>query len=190
MFKYLTIKDFLTKEHCKVLLETMKSDIELQPGKIGTTMVYNKTQRDSNISFIPLSRLPEIKEKLQSVLSEKIKVKGCELNFENQQVQFTEYQKDGHYAWHQDSSPKGFSDRYCSLVIQLNDEYVGGELQLKEFNDEGRETIITFEKGVGNLFVFLSSTTHRVVPIIDGNRYSLVSWFKLRPINNLKKTFI
>jgi predicted 2-oxoglutarate/Fe(II)-dependent dioxygenase YbiX len=190
MFKYLTIKDFLTKEHCNILLETIKSNVELQPGKIATKMVYDKTKRDSNISFIPLSSLPKIKEKLQLVLSEKIKVKGYELNFENQQVQFTEYQKDGHYAWHQDSSPKEFSDRYCSLVIQLNDDYVGGELQLKEFDNKRKETIITFERGIGNLFVFVSSTTHRVAPIVDGNRYSLVSWFKLRSIQNFKKTFI
>ena len=45
-------------------------------------------------------------------------------------------------------------------------------------------------RGIGNLFVFLSSTTHRVAPIIDGNRYSLVGWFKLRPIENFKKTLL
>ena len=190
MFKYTTIKNFITKEHCSILLETIKSGVKLMPAKIGTIVDFNKAKRDSNISFIPLDSLPEIKQELQSVLSEKIKVKGYKIDFENQQVQFTEYQKGGHYTWHQDSSPREFSDRYCSLVIQLNDEYEGGELQLKEFDIEGKEIILTFEKGVGNLFVFLSSTTHRVAPIIDGNRYSLVSWFKLQPINNLKKTFI
>ena len=190
MFKYTTIKEFLTKEHCNILLETIKSNVELQPGKIGNNMDINKTKRDSNISFISLNNLSKIKEELQSVLSEKIKMKGYELDFENQQVQFTEYQKDGHYNWHEDSAPGFSSERYCSLVIQLNDEYDGGELQLKEFDFEGNETIITFERGIGNLFVFLSSTTHRVAPIIDGNRYSLFSWFKLRPIENFKKTLI
>jgi PKHD-type hydroxylase len=190
MFKYTTIKEFITKEHCNMLLETMKSNVKLIPGKIGISRDFNKTKRDSNISFIPLNSLPEIKQKLQSVLSEKIKMKGYEIDFENQKIQFTEYQKDGHYDWHQDSSLDEFSDRYCSLVIQLNDEYVGGELQLKEFDIEGKEIVTTFERGIGNLFVFLSSTTHRVAPIINGNRYSLVSWFKLRPIENFKKTLI
>jgi len=189
MFKYTTIKEFLTKEHCNMLLETIKKT-ELRPGKIGTDMNIDKTKRDSNVSFVSLNNLPKIKEKLQSVLSEKIKMKGYELDFENEQMQFTEYQKDGHYTWHQDGAPNTFYERYCSLVIQLNNEYDGGELQLKEFDFEGNETIITLEKGVGNLFVFLSSTTHRVAPIIDGNRYSLVSWFKLRPIENFKKTLI
>ena len=190
MFKYTTIKEFLTKEHCDMLLETMKSNAELQPGRIGIDSQIDKTKRESNILFFELKSFPQIKEKLQSVLSEEIKMKGYELDFENQQIQFTEYQKDGHYTWHVDSATNMFSERYCSLVIQLNNEYDGGELQLKEFDFEGNESIITFERGIGNLFVFLSSTTHRVAPIIDGNRYSLVSWFKLRPIENFKKTII
>lgn len=190
MFKYTTIKEFLTKEHCDMLLETMKSNVELRPGRIGIDAQIDKTKRDSDISFISLDNFPKIKEKLQSVLSEKIKMKGYELDFENQQLQFTEYQTGGHYHWHEDVVSNAYSERYCSLVIQLNNEYDGGELQLKEFDFEGNESIITFERGIGNLFVFLSSTTHRVAPIIDGNRYSLVSWFKLRPIENFKKTLI
>ena len=190
MFKYTTIKEFLTKEHCNMLLKNIKSNIELEPGKIDIDAKIDKTKRDSNISFIQLKDFPQIKEKLQSVLSEKIKMKGYELDFENQQIQFTEYQTGGHYDWHEDGSPNQFSERYCSLVIQLNNEYEGGELQLKEFDIDGNETIVTFERGIGNLFVFLSSTTHRVAPIINGNRYSLVSWFKLRPIGNFKKTLI
>jgi predicted 2-oxoglutarate/Fe(II)-dependent dioxygenase YbiX len=190
MFKYTTIKEFLTKEHCNILLETMKSNAELCPGRMGIDSHIDKTKRDSNILFFELKSFPQIKEKLQSVLSEKIKMKGYELDFENEKIQFTEYQKDGHYVWHEDSTPDVFSERYCSLVIQLNNEYDGGELQLKESDFEGNETIITFERGIGNLFVFLSSTTHRVAPIIDGNRYSLVGWFKLRPIENFKKTLL
>jgi len=190
MFKYTTIKEFLTKEHCDILLETMKSNVELRPGRIGIDRQIDKTKRDSNISFLELQKFSQIKEKLQSNLSEKVKMKGFELDFENQQIQFTEYKKDGHYDWHEDAAPNAHSERFCSLVIQLNDEYIGGELQLKEYDIVGNETIITFERGIGNLFVFLSSTTHRVAPIIDGNRYSLVSWFKLRPIENFKKTLI
>jgi len=190
MFKYTTIKEFLTKEHCNMLFETLKSNVKLESGKIDVDAKLDKTKRDSNISFIQLKYFPKIKEKLQSVLFEKIKIKGYELDFEEQDIQFTEYQTGGHFDWHEDSRPNEYSERYCSLVIQLNDEYDGGELQLKEFDIGGNETIITFERGTGNLFVFLSSTTHRVAPIIDGNRYSLVSWFKLRPIENFKKTLI
>jgi hypothetical protein len=52
------------------------------------------------------------------------------------------------------------------------------------------ETKIQFEKGTGNLFVFLSSITHRVNEIVGGTRYSLVSWFTLKPTKDFKKTLI
>jgi hypothetical protein len=31
---------------------------------------------------------------------------------------------------------------------------------------------------------------HRVAPVETGVRYSLVSWFKLKPVENYKKTLI
>ena len=102
---------------------------------------------------------------------------------------FNKYSKGDFLDWHPDNH-EIINGATITYIIQLNDEYDGGELQLKEFDFEGNETIITFERGIGNLFVFLSSTTHRVAPIIDGNRYSLVSWFKLCSIENFKKTLI
>ena len=113
-------------------------------------------------------------------------MKGYELDFENQQIQFTEYQKDGHYTWHEDGAPNAFSERYCSLVIQLNDEYNGGELLYKL--DDGIE--LQFEKGLGNLYIFTSSILHCVKPITNGERYSIVNWFGLDEIKNLKKTLL
>ena len=70
--------------------------------------------------------------------------------------------------------------------IQLNDEYEGGELQIKDKDNNE----ITLDKGLGNLFLFYSHIEHRVMPILDGTRYSLVNWFKLAPIENFKKTLI
>ena len=72
------------------------------------------------------------------------------------------------------------------MVIQLSDDYIGGELQIKdEDNNE-----ITLESGLGNLFLFYSHITHRVKPVVSGTRYSLVNWFTLTPIENFKKTLI
>jgi len=66
-----------------------------------------------------------------------------EINFENQPFQFTTYEKGEYYNWHQDALNRGAgSDRYCSVVIQLNDEYVGGNLEMKKLDDEN--TIIQF----------------------------------------------
>ena len=99
--------------------------------------------------------------------------------------QFTEYTTDGYYNWHTDSDAV-MKERYCSMVIQVNDEYTGGELQIIDKDDNE----ITLEKGLGNLFIFYSHLTHRVKPIISGTRYSLVNWFKITPLKNFKKTLI
>ena len=46
------------------------------------------------------------------------------------------------------------------------------------------------EFGLGNLFIFPSNMLHRVKPIKDGIRYSLVSWLKLKEIKDYKKTIL
>jgi predicted 2-oxoglutarate/Fe(II)-dependent dioxygenase YbiX len=73
------------------------------------------------------------------------------------------------------------------MVIQLNDDYEGGDLQLKLENDN---TQIQVEKGIGNLIIFLSNLEHRVTDITRGNRYTLVNWVGLKQINNFKKTLL
>ncbi len=46
------------------------------------------------------------------------------------------------------------------------------------------------EFGAGNLYIFPSNVFHRVMPIESGTRYSLVSWLKLKKIEDHKKTLI
>ena len=77
-------------------------------------------------------------------------------------------------------------DRYCSLVIQLNDEYDGGDLQIKDNENK----TLAIEKGIGNLILFLSNIEHRVVPIKSGIRYTLVNWVKLKENKDYKKTLL
>jgi predicted 2-oxoglutarate/Fe(II)-dependent dioxygenase YbiX len=192
MFKYTTIPSFLSKIECERIVSIFTKNFELVAGSINVDPIINKEPRDSNIAMSSIDMFPIIKEKLQSKLKDIIKIKGYELNFENQLIQFTEYKKDGHYDWHTDAPKEGaFSERFCSMVIQLTDEYTGGELLLKDFDENIKEEIdITLEKGLGNLFVFLSSTEHKVAPVINGNRYSLVSWFALKPLINFEKTLI
>jgi predicted 2-oxoglutarate/Fe(II)-dependent dioxygenase YbiX len=49
---------------------------------------------------------------------------------------------------------------------------------------------MVFEKGAGNLIIFLSNMEHRVTKITSGNRYTLVNWVGLKQINNFKKTLL
>lgn len=177
-----TIINFLSKEECNSIINQY-SQKNLQVAKIGEEL--NDTElfkiRKSSILFV---ELPTIKEKLENLLKSQIKIKGFELDT-IEKFQFTKYDINNHYDWHTDMG-KSFNDRFCSIVIQLNDEYEGGELIYKDF----KQKEITFEKGVGNLFIFKSSIEHKVNVVTSGVRYSLVSWIKLKPIDGNKKSLL
>ena len=65
------------------------------------------------------------------------------------------------------------SNRKLSCVIQLSDpnDYEGGDLQLN--NGSG---VITIEKKKGRIIFFSSFVLHRVTPVTEGTRISLVTW--------------
>jgi PKHD-type hydroxylase len=183
---FIVIREFLTKEECNLLLEFSLTK-ELKPALVGGVKALNLKSRKSNIFFYDYSLdFPNLNEKLINIFKREVNVKGYNIDFTNNQFQFTEYTTDGYYNWHEDSAEGVNQERYCSMVIQLNEEYTGGELQIKDKDDNE----ITLEKGLGNLFLFYSHLTHRVKPITTGTRYSLVNWFRLTPIENFKKTLI
>lgn len=92
-------------------------------------------------------------------------------------LQFTCYDQLGdHYAWHVDTNqdPKiDMSYRKLSFTIQLSQAatYQGGELELLFGPDPIRPP-----RDVGTFVAFPSMITHRVTPVTQGKRYSLVGW--------------
>ncbi len=87
------------------------------------------------------------------------------------------YPVGGKYDVHNDSESfkNGKLERVCerdvTLLIYLNDDYEGGEL---EFPDWG----VTFRPKSRTLIAFPSyiEFSHRVHPVTKGERYTLVSW--------------
>tara|TARA_R110000803_G_scaffold75287_1_gene139634 strand:+ start:22 stop:615 length:594 start_codon:yes stop_codon:yes gene_type:complete len=92
-------------------------------------------------------------------------------------LQYSEYYGDqkGVFNWHFDLSPT-YPTRKLTLILQLSppDEYEGGELQLKKYNEE--DGIYSIEKKLGKIIVFPSYLYHRVTPVTKGTRKSLVLW--------------
>ena len=103
---------------------------------------------------------------------------GFDLTGMEQGLQFTRYSAPGeHYDWHVDRGHLT-PTRKLSLSVQLNDpaEYKGGELQFKF----GRKDT-TVKKERGMVTFFPSYTLHRVKPVTQGTRYSLVAWISGPP---------
>ena len=105
--------------------------------------------------------------------------KAFDIDVQNDaEIQFTEYHatQSGHYDWHHDIEwhGAGLSDRKLSITVQLSDpsEYEGGAF---EFDDVKTNADFTSQ---GTVLIFPSYLRHRVRPVTEGIRRSLVAWFK------------
>jgi predicted 2-oxoglutarate/Fe(II)-dependent dioxygenase YbiX len=183
MFKHHTCVSFFNEEECTQIVNYSLDKLKLKKAETSGNINARKSQiafNDYRINF------PKIVEKLENKLIDTIKIKGYELSFKETKYQFTEYKPGDFYDWHIDSNPNNENkDRYCSIVIQLVDDYKGGDLELVD-----AEKIFKFKNGKGNLFIFLSNQPHRVTKLESGIRYSLVGWFSLKPIQNYKKSLM
>jgi PKHD-type hydroxylase len=113
----------------------------------------------------------------------------------SESCQFTKYKINQYYNWHCDSWNEPYSDindkntykkiRKLSVTCQLSDgsEYKGGELEFdtKDYEPDKRkekQSVIRAKEILpkGSIIVFPSFVWHRVKPVTEGTRYSLVMW--------------
>ena len=102
--------------------------------------------------------------------------------------QFTKYKLNQFYDWHCDSWDKTYPNgkiRKLSVTCQLSDqtEYKGGELEFdfRNYDPYMRDEVehVKQAKDIltkGSIIVFPSFVWHRVKPVTEGTRYSLVLW--------------
>jgi PKHD-type hydroxylase len=82
---------------------------------------------------------------------------------------------NGHYNWHTDACAQDSGvPRKLSMALLLSDtsEFEGGAFQVKTTSDEPR----TLETKRGRAWFFPAHTLHRVAPVTQGVRRSLVLW--------------
>jgi len=190
-FIYTIEPNFLTKDECDTILNFTLENLKLKPSEVidNYIEVTNHNLRKSNQVYYPYyKKFSFLLEKMSKLLNQHISVKGFDLDYEHSEFQFTEYNIGDHFDWHRDQYGEKITsyDRYCSLVIQLNDEYEDGNLQIKNAENE----LITVDKGTGNLILFLSNIEHKVQPVKSGVRYTLVNWVRLVEKKNYKKTLL
>ena len=149
-----------------------------------------KKKRDSNIVWMGEHWI--FKEILPYV---NLANKNAGWNFDwdySEDCQFTKYTKGQFYNWHQDSFDKPFNNpnklmlhnkiRKLSVTCSLSDPstYSGGELEFYEGSPERASKKNMFKcteiSEQGSIVVFPSFMWHRVCPVTEGTRYSLVIW--------------
>ena len=193
-FTHKTILNFLTEEECKLLLSFSLENLHLEPSEImkdsSDKHIISKSRKSTHQFYPYYKEFPFLLEKINDVVGRYVQVKGYDLEYKKEPHQFTQYKVGDYFNWHSDSNYDSkeltVANRYCSIVIQLNDEYTDGNLELKIPDNED----ITVEKGRGNLSIFLSELKHRVTPVTFGVRYTLVNWISVRPKVDYKKTLV
>ena len=161
------------KNELDTLLNICKS-LSFEKGQIASNNQSDEV-RNSNVKFLYPNRMTSwIFEKLAgSIHHMNEEYFGFDLNQIQEGIQLTRYEApQQHYVWHLDRS-LSLPTRKLSVVVQLSDpeDYSGGELELMLSDD-----IETFKKDQGSAIFFPSWTLHRVKPVTQGVRYSLVCW--------------
>ncbi len=176
----------LPKELCDLII-TLYDPIERATGSIGipTPGVKGKVMeqyRNSSVSGIGephwLYGLANYYMQLANQETFHYEIKST------QALQYSVYAEGQQYVWHRDSGNSPNQNgliRKLSMSIQLNDPatYQGGEFQVQNFADlvlEPEEF-----KPRGSIIVFPSMLLHRVAPVTQGVRRSLVAWFMGEP---------
>jgi len=150
-----------------------------------------KKKRDSNIVWLDDRWIYDL---IQPYIRTANKNAGWNFEWDwSEPCQFTKYKKGQFYDWHCDSFDQPYNEKHIyknfhnktrklSVTVSLSDpkDYKGGELEFDfRNNDPDKKRNIVKCKEIlpkGSLVVFPSFVWHRVCPVKNGERYSLVIW--------------
>jgi len=184
-----TAEPVLTPKQCNELISIGQNEPKIN-ATIGTTEKITKLDeryRKSVISWIPFAKAVPIYQ----VIKNWMEVTNTNyFDFDtvqlSEQAQYAEYSKGGFYNWHMDSNTEMAAMptvRKISMTLLLSDpkDFEGGELELfcgDTLDSEKNK----FKLKRGYAVFFASFLLHRVMPVIKGNRKSLVMWFGGSPL--------
>ncbi len=148
----------------------------------GTRGGHDESTRKAGISWwSPDEHNLWVFEKLASAVEKANRIYQYDLIGFTEDIQFTRYDTKGSfYDWHQDGLEGELANRKLSLVVQLSspEDYVGADLEMfslcsdPEVGRQWRDDL----RGLGTVIVFPAFEFHRVTPLTQGQRFSLVCW--------------
>ena len=159
-------------------IEEDLKDLKWQKAKLNTSATgsLNNKVRISDIKFIPFDEKTEwFYQKIFAFAKEiNDKYYNFELHGLTDFLQYGRYLKDGKYEFHIDNGPgkARYRKLSCSILLSDPDDFEGGNFQVYNSNK-----ISNYNLKKGEIIFFPSWTLHRVKPVTDGERKSLVGWF-------------
>ena len=175
----LVFENCFTEDEIQKILD-LQNIYRLQSSKIiGEDMKEFKDYRISQNFWIPKNILKYkwIYDRFLHYISIANKEYKFDLSIILDDIQFTVYKssENGNYSWHDDIIIDNTNTmRKLSLSVQLSDtdEYEGGEFEIVT----GGHNNFIAPKKIGTIIIFPSFLVHRVKPVTNGERISLVFW--------------
>ena len=179
-----TTQPIFTPTQCKMIIEAGREEPKQNAGVgndkgDGSNKVDTET-RTSHISWIPFKKMGDMYKDIERIMKT---TNGNHFGFDGmtltEMAQYTEYSEGGFYDWHIDNDVNMAHEppvRKISMTLLLNDpsEFKGGDLELMA---PGKFA----ELKQGHAICFASFLNHRVTPVTEGMRQSLVVWFGGKP---------
>jgi len=169
------IEQILSPQECAEIIElgTTKG-IKKQDNVINSNNVtVDKSVRSTDVYFLNDVAL------YQKIMPHVTRLNRWGYSFSRvEPLQLGIYREGDHYDWHvdddgvaYDSSAGPFAglNRRLSFSILLNEDFEGGEFLLENNVDVNLNQ-------QGNILLFPSTLPHKVNPVTQGTRYSLVGW--------------
>ncbi|MBA3765869.1 MAG: 2OG-Fe(II) oxygenase [Acidobacteria bacterium] len=190
MFDLLEIKDFLDVATRGDIVSEMRSAAGGPATVYGKEVAGGVEARVRNVTRVAVS--PETREQvIRQLLDRKSEIGdhfGITLG-DCEEPQFLRYKTGDFFVAHQDgNTPLIYDDtrlRKISIVIFLSQQsaepapeaYGGGSLVLHgPYPDYDLRLPVTNNPGM--LAAFRAETTHEVMPVMHGERYTIVSWYR------------
>ena len=198
-FQFVIHRDnFLSESQCIKLIEYFESKESKDSELAGTydKNLLNKEVRNTRELVLDDEKLTN---KLKMVFElANVSTYNYDIK-EMEEVKLLKYTQGGRYKWHTDCGAKEISTRKLSAIIQLSDEknYEGGDLEfgitneswegdtnftqkLKKFKMQdiikAKTSNYTATRTRGSIVIFPAFLSHRITPITNGIRYSLITW--------------
>ena len=179
----------LTPEKCQDIIDRAGDDFEdatIGTDSLADTRLDDKT-RKTNIHW---NNDQDLFDMAFHYMQSANKKSGWNLQVDAaESFQIGQYPTGGHYNWHVDglgldpiNAPENKSMhgkvRKISMVVWLNEDFKGGDFQFHKSHLKSN----VIKPKQGSIIMFPSWVMHRVTPVTQGTRYSMVSWFVGRPV--------
>lgn len=166
----------LSEEVCNTLIEKFYVEDGEHKATIGDadSQLLTPSYRKTDVCWIPKEEYVSIFLFTRALIANQKAGWGFDID-DYEQTQIAKYEDNGHYDWHTDETfykrGRGFH-RKVSVVAFLSDPktYTGGDF-LFQFLGEQK-----VDHSLGTIICFPSEIAHKVTPVTEGVRYSLVLW--------------